>query len=295
VKRTILFTLIVILVGLSLVACGSSQAKLNAQATEIVASIFATQTAGAPSTATPTFTPTLTPTATDTPTATFTPSPTATPSPTQTPTPSKTPTRTPSPTLTPTPTPKPDAIVKVKSGNLRAGPGTTYAIIGKVGKGDAMRIIGKNPASNWVQIILSPQSGGKKGWLWVNLLILNKPLSKVSVAANIPPSPTPRATPTPRMCSPNSAFIKFSNQLDVTLTLRLAGPYPATIILRPRSSRNICLVPGSYSVTASARGFINYHATYQYHTGPCQCNIFGTFVIPGSCNCSQNHAYYSPP
>jgi hypothetical protein len=97
------------------------------------------------------------------------------------------------------------------------------------------------------------------------------------------------------MCSPNSAFIKFSNQLDVTLTLRLAGPYPATIILRPRSSRNICLVPGSYSVTASARGFINYHATYQYHTGPCQCNIFGTFVIPGSCNCSQNHAYYSPP
>jgi len=84
-KKIIFLIMVYSLVGMSFVACGSSQHQKEARATEIAASIFATQTSGAPSTATPTFTPTLTPTSTDTPTATFTPTPTATPSPTQTP------------------------------------------------------------------------------------------------------------------------------------------------------------------------------------------------------------------
>ena len=84
-KKIIFLIMVYSLVGMSFVACGSSQHQKETRATEIAASIFATQTSGAPSTATPTFTPTLTPTSTDTPTATFTPTPTATPSPTQTP------------------------------------------------------------------------------------------------------------------------------------------------------------------------------------------------------------------
>jgi hypothetical protein len=62
-----------LLLGSTIVtACGPSQAELDAQATEIAADIFGTQTAAAP---TPTFTPTSTPRPTSTPVPTPTPRP----------------------------------------------------------------------------------------------------------------------------------------------------------------------------------------------------------------------------
>lgn len=73
-----------------LIACGPSQAEQDAQATQIAANDFATQTAEAPTaTLTPTSVP---PTATPTPTATLTATPTATPTPTATTIPTATPT-----------------------------------------------------------------------------------------------------------------------------------------------------------------------------------------------------------
>ena len=95
-RKRMSFVWICLLTSAILVACGPSQAELDAQATEVAANIFATQTAEAP---TPTFTPT------STPTPTFTP--TQTPTPTKTPTPTFTPTSTPTPTFTPTPTATP--------------------------------------------------------------------------------------------------------------------------------------------------------------------------------------------
>lgn len=96
-----------------LAACGNSQQQRDAQATEIAAAIFATQTAEAP-TVTPTGTSTSTPTSTPTPTHTATS--TSTPTPTHTATPTSTPTSTPTNTATPTPTntatPEPTATPK---------------------------------------------------------------------------------------------------------------------------------------------------------------------------------------
>lgn len=83
---------LVLLTGVILTTCGPSQAELDAQATEVAAIIFATQTAEAP---------TLTPT----PTLTSTPTPTLPPTATPTPIP---PTDTPTPTPSPTPTPTPE-------------------------------------------------------------------------------------------------------------------------------------------------------------------------------------------
>jgi hypothetical protein len=80
--------LIYLLISVILVACGPSQAERDAQATEIAANIFATQTAEAPA---PTPTP-LPPTPTPTP---LPPTPTPTPLP---------------PAPTPTPTPEPMGI-----------------------------------------------------------------------------------------------------------------------------------------------------------------------------------------
>jgi len=68
------------LLVLLLVACGPSQAEMEAHATQVAAAIFATQTAEAP-TPTPTLMPTNTPKPTPTPTPTPIPTPTPTPMP----------------------------------------------------------------------------------------------------------------------------------------------------------------------------------------------------------------------
>ncbi len=70
------FYVLAVLFGCSVIAaCGPSQAELDARKTEVAASIFATQTAAAP-------TPTMTPTPTSEPTHTPTLTPTITPTPT---------------------------------------------------------------------------------------------------------------------------------------------------------------------------------------------------------------------
>ncbi len=100
-KRNALLALLCLAMALSLLACTSAEEKRNAQATEIAAGIFATQTAQAP-TITPTFTPS--------PTPTFTPTPTPTPTFTPTPTPTPTFTPTPEPTAQPISTSKPTPV-----------------------------------------------------------------------------------------------------------------------------------------------------------------------------------------
>jgi len=110
-KQQKLFVSLCLLASIILTACGPSQTELDAQATEITAHIFATQTAKAP---TPTMVHTPVPTHTSTPTRTPTPLPTSTHTPTSTPQPTNTPrpTRTPTPTHTPRPSPTPTSDLK---------------------------------------------------------------------------------------------------------------------------------------------------------------------------------------
>ncbi len=109
-KTKIILIVITLLPSGMLAACGGSsqaaieatatQITLNILSTQIAANIFATQTASVP-TDTPTLTATATPTVTDTPT------PTSTSTSTLTPTPIPPPTATPQPTATPIHTPTP--------------------------------------------------------------------------------------------------------------------------------------------------------------------------------------------
>lgn len=118
-------------------------------------------------------------------TATIRPSSTPTATPTATATPSPTLTRTPRPTKTATPVP--DAVVTTKTANVRAGPGLSYEIINQVNNGDPVRVIGRNAAGDWLQIVVP---GQKRGWISGSLLEVNLSLAEVAEAA-IPPSPTP--------------------------------------------------------------------------------------------------------
>jgi formylglycine-generating enzyme required for sulfatase activity len=131
-KRKTYTILVWLLTSAILVACGPSQAELDAQATQLAA----TQTAKA---AIPTPTPTSTPTPTNTslpPTntpvpPTDTPTPTDTPPPTDTPIPpTATPTPTPAPpTFTPTPPPTPTPALGIGSTRVREQDGAIMVYV----------------------------------------------------------------------------------------------------------------------------------------------------------------------
>lgn len=218
-KIRVILNLLILLAGVTLAACSSSQPALDATATRIAANIFATQTAALP---------TLTATPTETPAPTATRTPTPTPLPTFTPTATVTPT--PAPTSTVTPTPEPTA---------------------------------------------SPTH------------------------TPIPPTRTPSPTPVPRVCAPNAALVRVSNDLGVKLSLELQGPEDVVMTL-PAGERHLyCLLPGEYSYTATAAtyGTDSGSKVFSYEPGNCDCWWWysGPFAPYVDCLCSRDPAEYAPP
>ena len=69
---------------------------------------------------------------------TRTPTSTSTATFSRTPTPTRTPTHTHTPTHTPTPVP--EAVVQIDTLNVRSGPGTDYDAVGKVSRGDKLKL-----------------------------------------------------------------------------------------------------------------------------------------------------------
>ena len=56
----------------------------------------------------------------------------------------------------------PQLTVKVPTLNLRQGPGTNYAVVGKLTQGAQAAIIGRNAAGTWYQV---RPTGGGTGWV----------------------------------------------------------------------------------------------------------------------------------
>lgn len=158
------------------------------------APIDTTQPADTP---TPMSTPTIPPTNTRAPTPTKTVTPTRTPTtkPTDTATPAPTPMPTAAPTDTPTAAPV-TAPVASGNANLRAGPGTDYAVIGGVVAGQALEISGVSGNGQWYQLA----SG-----MWISAQLVNgaPPASTLPVVA-APPLPTVAlsSTPVPQRSEP---------------------------------------------------------------------------------------------
>ena len=121
--------------------------------------------------ATATSTPTITPTFTPTATATATLSPTATATFTATNTPTATATA--STTATPTATPTVFGVVSAQGRiNVRAGPGTQFAVVGSLAPDSGVRVIGANDEGDWYQI---RREDGDEGWVSGALLLIEEP------------------------------------------------------------------------------------------------------------------------
>jgi hypothetical protein len=84
--------------------------------------------------------------------------------------------------------------------NVRRGPGTNYAVMGRLTAGQAFPVTGKNERGDWYQFDFD----GQPAWVIANLVNVSGEPDAVAVAQNIPPPPTPRPTarPQPRPTSP---------------------------------------------------------------------------------------------
>jgi serine/threonine-protein kinase len=153
-----------------------------------------------------------------TPVPSDTPAPTSTPQPTDTatrtsaalwsrlnehtstPQPTNTATRTPTPTATRTPTPAPQRTpmaFAIGDTNLRAGPGTNYAVVGQIGPGETLQITGRNQDGTWWQV---RTPGDTEGWIIANRVETSGPIDDVALI------PTPTQAPTPTPSRPNLVY-----------------------------------------------------------------------------------------
>lgn len=75
--------------------------------------------------------------------------------------------------------------------NVRAGPNTKYDIIGVLIIDQSAPALGRTPGGDWIQIFY-PGVPGNVGWVYAPYVDLNGSIPVVE----IPPTPTPRVTPT---------------------------------------------------------------------------------------------------
>lgn len=86
-----------------------------------------------------------------------------------------------------------------KRANLRAGPGTTFAIVGKANIGDTVIIVDQNAAGTWYQL-------EDEKWIAAFLVVIEEEISSDEPAqvATATPQPTVAPTPTPEIeCDPS--------------------------------------------------------------------------------------------
>ena len=155
-----------------------------------------------------TLTPTDPPPSHPTATQSSTPMPTPTLTPTTDPTATHTPSLTPTTPPTATPIPQLDAVIVYQSGsvNLRSGPGTNYPPLTTLSQGEALTLLGRNRAGDWLNVRVDAQ--GIAGWVSADSDLVQVNLDPATLAlASIPATPTPAFTPTPTS-TPTPAYPK---------------------------------------------------------------------------------------
>lgn len=87
-----------------------------------------------------------------------------------------------------TPEPLPSVHIS-RAINVRAGPGTLYAVLGVAGVGDSYPLLGRNEEGSWWQIAY----GGLIGWVLADL-VEAEGVGEVPLAQDIPPLPAQAIT-----------------------------------------------------------------------------------------------------
>jgi len=151
------------------------------------------------------------------------------------------------PRSTSTPTPKPGAVVETDSLNIRKGPGTNYAIVTGVPKGDTLDILGQAYSCSWLKI---RTSNGVEGWVSSELVRYELACSDIPAVA-VPPTPIPLPTLTPTSQAPagKTVSVRIKNDTGGNISISLSGPASYSFSFTP-GNHTIQVLPGTYSYTA---------------------------------------------
>jgi uncharacterized protein YgiM (DUF1202 family) len=74
--------------------------------------------------------------------------------------------------------PTPTAVVSVGALNVRTGPGTSFAVITVVIRGQTVALVGRNSSGSWVQVRLNT---GTIGWVNANYVVGNVPVGSLPI------------------------------------------------------------------------------------------------------------------
>lgn len=104
--------------------------------------------------------------------------------------------------------PGPEANVTADILNVRAGPGTGYAVVGRVTAGQTFPIVGKSEDGQWWQIDIA----GKKGWVYGQYVKAPGSTAGVPVVKVAPPPKAAAQAAAPRPSAPG--FFGYGIQID---------------------------------------------------------------------------------
>jgi hypothetical protein len=112
--------------------------------------------------------------------------------------------------------------------NVRAGPGTGYAVIGQLTQGQTATVIGKSADGQWWQI----KSNGNVVWIFAELVQANAVAASVAV---IEAPPLPTAFPTPEATPTTPAVVAVTPISTTTSTISATTPAEAAEVCDPNN------------------------------------------------------------
>jgi len=109
--------------------------------------------------------------------------------------------------------------------NIRSGPGTRYAIIGKASRNEEVTVLARNQAADWVQIAL-PDRETDVGWVAASYLRLNSAIAELPVSDVVSTATTTIApvAATDVAITPTAQVVKTANTATQPIAAVKASP-----------------------------------------------------------------------
>ena len=116
---------------------------------------------------------------------------------------------------TPTATARPaaDAVVTSDTLNVRSGPGTNYAIVGALKKGDGVDIVGRSKDGKWARLSLP-----KINEAWASAQYLEMAIDFTEIAVAVAPTPPPQPK---QPANNNLAWLEIENHIGRYITVQV--------------------------------------------------------------------------
>jgi uncharacterized protein YraI len=87
--------------------------------------------------------------------------------------------------------------------NIRSGPGTDFAVLGKAEAGSVFEVSGRNAEATWIELV-TPDLGDGFGWVSADFVSLSHPILSIPVSQRVnqaTPTSAPTSVPTPMAAS----------------------------------------------------------------------------------------------